>query len=136
LLLICSTWNQPASNCRNIRSKSIRCVKFLKRFNQRESCENERRSGRPRKSDDLGDRNILRCLKTDRRESLTEITNKVNNVLPNTISTRSVRRRLRFHGFTRRKIRKTIRTENRHRRVHWCRSKVRWNLNRLENGYT
>jgi predicted XRE-type DNA-binding protein len=41
---------------------------FLKRFNQCESCENERRRGRPR--------NSLRCVKTDRRQSLTEITNK------------------------------------------------------------
>jgi transposase len=51
--------------------------KFLKRFNQRESCENERRSGRPRKTDDRGDIKILRCVKTDRRQSLTEITNNV-----------------------------------------------------------
>ena len=94
--------------------------KFLKRFNQRESCENERRSGRPRKTDDRGGRKILRCVKTNRRQSLTEITKKVNNVLPNMISTRRVRRRLLFNGFTRRKNRKTltIRTENRHRRVH------------------
>ena len=25
-------------------------------------------------------------------------------------------------------VRLTIRTENRHRRVHWCRSKLRWTL--------
>jgi transposase len=105
---------------------------FLKRFNQRESCENERRSGRPRKTDDRGDRNSLLCVKTDRRQSLTEITNKVNNVLPNTIYKWTVRRKLRFHGFTSRTIRKTltIRTENRHRRVYWCRSNLRWTLNR------
>jgi hypothetical protein len=46
---------------------------FLKRFNQRESCENERQSGRPRKTDDRGDRKMLRCVKTDRRQSLKEI---------------------------------------------------------------
>jgi len=51
--------------------------KFLKRFNQREICENERQSGRPRKTDDRGDRKILRCVKTDRQHSLMEITNKV-----------------------------------------------------------
>jgi DNA-binding MarR family transcriptional regulator len=56
--------------------------KFLKRFNQRESCENERQNGWPRKTDDRGDGKILLCVKTDRRQSLTEITNKVNNVLP------------------------------------------------------
>ena len=39
---------------------------FLKRFNQLESCENERRSGRPRKTDDHGDRKILRCVRTDK----------------------------------------------------------------------
>ena len=68
----------------------------------------------------------------DRRQSLTEITNKLNNVLLNTISARTVHRRLRLHGLTRRKICKTltIRTENRHRHVHWCRSKLRWTLNR------
>ena len=108
--------------------------KCLKRFNQREICENERRSGRPRKTDDrvCGDSEIIRCVKTDRRQSLTELRSKMNNVLPNTISSRTVRRRLRFHGFRRRKIRKTltIRTENRHRRVHWCRSKLRWTLNK------
>jgi predicted transcriptional regulator len=32
---------------------------------------------RPRKTDDRGDRKILRCVKTDRRQSLTEITNNV-----------------------------------------------------------
>ena len=91
----------------------------MKRINQPEICENERRSGRPRKTDDRGDRKILPCVKTDRRQCLTEITNKVNNVLPNTISSRTVRKRLRFHGFRRKTIRKilTIRTENRHRRV-------------------
>jgi len=36
---------------------------FLKRFNQRENCENEKRSGRPRKTDDRGDRKSLRCVK-------------------------------------------------------------------------
>jgi predicted transcriptional regulator len=31
---------------------------FLKRFNQRENCENEKRSSRPRKTDDRGDTKI------------------------------------------------------------------------------
>ena len=42
----------------------------FKRFNQRESCENERRSGRPRKTNDRGDRKILRCAKTDGRHKV------------------------------------------------------------------
>jgi len=91
-------WSKPAPNCRNIRSKSIRCV------NQ--------------------------CVKTDRWQSLMEITNKVNIVMPNTISARTVCRWLRFYGFTRRKICKTltIQTENRHRREHWYKSKLRCTL--------
>ena len=36
---------------------------FLKRFNQRENCENEKRSSRPRKTDDRGDTKISRCVK-------------------------------------------------------------------------
>ena len=131
-------WSKPATNCRNIRSQSG-VSKFLKRFNQRETCENERRSVRPRKTDDRfrGDREILRCVKMDRRQSLTEITSKMNNFLPSTISSRTVHRRLRFHGFRRRKIHKTltIRTENSHRRGHWCRSQLRWTLNRQEKAY-
>ena len=69
-------------------------TKCVKRFNQREICENERRSGRPRKTDDhvRGDREILRCVKTDRRQSLTELMSKMNNVMLSTISSRTVRR--------------------------------------------
>lgn len=75
---------------------------------------------------------LLRCVKTDRRQILAEITNKTNNVLPSSVSSRTVRRRLRFPGYTRRKIRKTltIRKENRSRRINWCISKLGWTLER------
>jgi transposase len=105
--------------------------KFLKRYTTRGSSENSARSGRPRKTDDRGDRKILRCVKSNRRQTLKDITDKVNSKLPNSISSRTVRRRLRFSNFTRRKTRKTltIRSESRTRRVNWCRGKLNWTVN-------
>ena len=116
-----------------IMGVSQSCIsRFLRKFNQSGSIENLPRSGRPRKTDERGDRKILRCVKTDRRQTLAEITNDANNVLPSSVSSRTVRRRLRFHGFTRRKIRKTltIRKENRNRRINWCRLKLGWTFDR------
>lgn len=109
------------------------CIsKFLRKFNRRRNIENLPRSGRPRKTDEKGDRKNLRCVKTDTRQTLAEITNEANNALPSSVSSRTVRRRLRFSGYTRRKIRKTltIRKENRSRRINWCRSKLGWTLDR------
>lgn len=105
--------------------------KFLKRLNQRGGTENLHRSGWKRKTDIRGDRKLLRSVKADRRQTLAEITNNINNVLPNPISSRTVRRRLRFYGFTRRKVRKTltISATNRTRRVNWCRAKLHWSVN-------
>ena len=105
--------------------------KFLKRFQTRGSCENKHRSGRPRKTDDRGDRKILRCVKVNRRQTLTDITHEVNSKLPSSVSSRTVRRRLRFFRFTRRKTRKTltIRSANRTRRINWCRGKLHWTVN-------
>ena len=122
-------WSKPVSNCRNIRcqnfwsdSISVKVVKM---------------------NDEVVDQGklmiavtgrFLQCVKTDRWQNLMEITNKVNIVLPNTISARTVCRSRwsRFYGFTRRKMYKTltIRTENRYHCVHWYKSKLRWTLNR------
>ena len=46
-------------------------------------------------------------------------------------SSRTVRRRLKFHGYTKRKVKKTltINTTNRKRRISWCRQKLHWTLN-------
>jgi transposase len=59
------------------------CIsRFLLKFNQNGSTENLPRSDRPRKTDEQGDRKFLRSVKTDRRQTLLEITNDVNNFLP------------------------------------------------------
>ena len=100
-------------------------------YTTRGSSENSARSGRTKKTDAHGDRKILRCVKSNRRQTLKDITDEVNSKLPNSISSRTVRRRLRFSNFTRRKTRKTltIRSENRTRRVNWCRGKLNWTVN-------
>lgn len=75
------------------------CIsKFLRKFNRSGNIENLPRSGRPRKTDERGGggRKILRCVKTDRRQTLAEITNEANNALPSSVSSRTFRRRLRF----------------------------------------
>jgi hypothetical protein len=71
-------------------------------------------------------------IRTDRPQTLAEMTNDANNLLLSSVSSRTVRKRLRFHGFTRRKIPKThtIRKENKNRRINWCRSKIGWTLDR------
>lgn len=80
-----------------------RISKFLKRYKVRVSCKNKHRSRRPRKTDVRGVRKILRCVKLNRRQTLSDIT----VTLPSFISSRTVRRRLRFFNSSRRKTRKT-----------------------------
>jgi len=59
---------------------------------------------------------------------MAEITNCANDIIVQPVSPHTVRRRLHFCGFTRRKIRKqTVASSvNRARRVFWCRQKLSW----------
>jgi transposase len=52
--------------------------KFLKRFRSRNSVENGKGSGRPKKSSDRTDRQLMRLVKTERRKNLKDITNLLN----------------------------------------------------------
>jgi hypothetical protein len=90
--------------------------RFLKRFNNIENIENVSRCGRSLKVWKRGDRQIVSVSRTNRRAPLSELTcivNKllesasyrplyipciVNQTLPQNISSRTVRHRLRFHG--------------------------------------
>jgi len=107
------------------------CIsKFLKKWNCRKSVENLQRSGSPKKTDDRRDRRITRYGKCHRKQTLNEITNTVNELVPQSIASHTVRRHLRSCGFTRRKVRKSIvisRTD-RIRRVSWCRQKPGWTV--------
>ena len=71
-LFVCG--NSSAKTMAEKRKQISKCFcSRMKHFNQRKSCENERQSGRPRKTVDCGDRKILCCVKRNRRQSLTEI---------------------------------------------------------------
>ena len=52
--------------------------RVLKKFQEKGSVENNRRSGRPRVTDARGDRKIYRIVKRNRRQSLQDITSKFN----------------------------------------------------------
>ena len=60
------------------------------------SCENQHRGGRRRETDVLGDREIPRCVKRNRRQTLVDITREINERLPSLISSRMAKMRLRF----------------------------------------
>lgn len=102
--------------------------RILKKFNESGSVENNRRSGRPRLTDDRGDRKIFRLVKTNRRQSLRDITTSFNNTVSVKVSNRTVRRRLKQEGYRRGKIQKTLTISkvNRQRRILWCRNKRHW----------
>ena len=70
--------------------------------------ENKPKTGRKKLVTERGDRVILRSVKVKRRETLRDLTNIVNERLPRPVSTRTVRRRLKFHSYTRRRVRKTL----------------------------
>jgi transposase len=83
-------------------------TKFLKRYDEMNSVENKPKTGRKKLVTERGDRVILRSVKVKRRETLRDLTNIVNERLPRPVSTRTVRRRLKFHSYTRRRVRKTL----------------------------
>ena len=75
----------------------------------------ELRSGRSLKFGKRGDREIVKVARTNRRVPLSELTCIVNQSLPQNISSRTVRRRFRFHRYTRPTMKKilTVSTINR-----------------------
>ena len=101
-------------------------LKFIKRFKGTGSPENLRRSGRPKKTDDRGDRQILRIVKSNRRKCLNDIIALYNEQTPVKLSKETVKRRLKFYGYKRRVVKKKIVISkiNRLRRRAWCRTKL------------
>lgn len=93
--------------------------RILKKFFQKGSVENDPRSGRPRVTDVRGDRKLYRIVKTNRRQSLQDITSTFNRNEGTRLSKRTVRRRLHQEGYRRGKIQKTLTISkvNRQRRI-------------------
>ena len=108
------------------------CItRFLKRYRNRSrnyTVDNSSRTGRPPTTSSREDRHILRLVKSNRRQSLRELTNTVYNDLSIAVSSRTIRRRLCNYGYRRRKIRKTLTISkvSRLRRLSWCKAKLPW----------
>ena len=104
--------------------------KFLRRRRVGGSEENLPRSGRGRKTGVRGDRIMYRMLRSDRRQSLGEITDQFNHQFVTKISSRTVRRRLNFEGYKKHPVCKktTISPVNRENRRRFCRSKLMWTV--------
>ena len=82
------------------------------------SAENLPRSGRGRNTGVRRDRIMYRMLRSDRRQSLGEITDQFNHQFVTKISSRKVRRRLNFEGYKKHPVCKktTISPVNREKR--------------------
>ena len=104
--------------------------KFLKRFAERKTVENDSRSGRPKLTSAQADRVLNRLVKKDRRQNLSDLTAEFNNSVPKALSKRSVQRRLHFLNYSRRKVAKTLTISkvNRKRRIEWCRLHKNWTV--------
>ena len=105
-------------------SNRFTIAKFLKRFKTTGMIEKRHRTGRPRKTDDRADRRLkMRVVKNHRRKYITFI---FNAHTPTKISQETVERRLKFHGYKRRIVKKkiVISRKNRRTRRAWCRSKL------------
>ena len=99
----------------------------IKKFRERGTVENIKRSGRPCLIKERDYRSLERLVKTDRRAPLGEITARFNEYRDRRVSTKTVKRKLKFHNFKRGVYRKkvVIKRVNRKNRVSWCRGK-RW----------
>ncbi|XP_062600651.1 uncharacterized protein LOC134262292 [Saccostrea cucullata] len=98
---------------------------FKKRVERRGFIENIPRRGRKPVVTARDYRKLERLVKTHRRESLQDITDKFNENKERPISKRTVQLHLHKHGFVRRVAKKklVIREVNRRKRLSWCREK-------------
>lgn len=108
--------------------------RVLRRITTGNDKENHKKRGRPRLTDERGDRKLFRIVKKNRRQTLDDITTQFNRTEPVNISKRTVRRRLAFEGYKKGKIPKTISISkvNRTRRVLWCRNKRFWTVSQWQ----
>ncbi|XP_060565907.1 uncharacterized protein LOC132724940 [Ruditapes philippinarum] len=96
-----------------------------KRIEHRDSIENIPRSSRKPTVTAREYRRLERLVKSNRRDSLQDITTKFNENRDRPLAKRTLQFHLHKHGFRRRVARKklTIREVNRRKRLSWCREK-------------
>ena len=112
------------------RSESI-VSRILKRSKKTGNIENKHRSGRPKLITERGARKLSKIVKTDRRQSLQDITHEFNASNIQACSTRTIQRNLPSLCYNQRSVCKTIvvRKVNRKERLNWCRSRLHWTIN-------
>lgn len=119
-----STANIKLREISQITGKPISTIcSFLKRRKSTGTSENKARTGRPKKCSEQGERRIFRQVKKNRRQSLRELTNELNENGQFAVSESTVKRILNREGYRRRLVKKKmrIRNENKVKRVNWCR---------------
>ena len=104
--------------------------KFLKRFNVRGHIENKPRSGSPKISGIRDDNMLSLLVKRNRRQTLKDLTVKLNESIPVIVSETTVKREFRRLEYEIHTIRKTttISEKNRTARVVWCRERKNWTV--------
>ena len=96
-------------------------------YRSRNSVENLTRSGTPTKLSEWGSRTLLRLVKQNRKQTLSDITGIFNHARNSTVSKRTVHQKSYSEGFHRRVVVKRIRIPgvNWKSRVNWCRTNRR-----------
>ena len=104
--------------------------KFLKRFEERGHVENQPRSGRPKISGIRDDNVLSRLVKRNRRQTLKDLTVKLNESIPVSVSETTANRKLKRLEYERLRVKKTttISEKNRKARVSWCQEKKNWTV--------
>jgi len=106
-------------------------IDVIRKFVDTGSVLNKPRSGRPLSVKPRDYRKLERIIKTGHRDSLNDITNKVNEENSVPVTKRTIQHHLHKHGYHRHVYKKkvVIREVNRKKRLAWCREKRRWTVN-------
>lgn len=103
---------------------------IIKKFEVHGSVENRHRSGRKPKFTVRDEVQLSRVMKNNRRGTLNDITNEINEGKDSTFCSKTVRRKLFQMGYNRRvqKKKMVVRECNRKKRVSWCRERKNWTV--------
>ena len=80
---------------------------FFKRFEERGHIENQPRSGRSKISGIRDDNVLYRLVKRNRRQTLKDLTVKLNESIPVSVSETTVKRKLKRLEYERHRVKKT-----------------------------
>ena len=92
------------------------------------SVENKKRSGRPKLVSDRDYTKLERLVQANRRDTLSNITSKINENGEIQVSRRTVQSHFSQYGFPKRVLKKKVvdKAEKRRKRLSWCLGKRRW----------